>query len=96
MTPVSGGLAVPGMRRLGLVPWNHDGIAAFTVRAGEDVPTYDDWMIRAALVRGAISCKRADLLGRAINRELWMIGYVAKVETDGTARSVLVDIRKSL
>ena len=96
MTPVSGGLAVPGMRRLGSVPWNHDGIAAFTVRAGEDVPTYDDWMIRAALVRGAIACKKADLLSRALNRELWMIGYLAKLEIDVTDRSVVVDIHKSL
>jgi hypothetical protein len=53
-------------------------------------------MIRAALVRGAIACKKVDLLGRALNRELWMIGYLAKLEMDVTDRSVVVDIHKSL
>ncbi len=96
MTPVPGGLAVPGLRRLGSVPWNHDGVSAFIARAGEDVPSYDDWMIRAALVRGAIACKRVDQLGRTLNRELWMIGYLARLEIDVSDRTVVVEVRKSL
>jgi hypothetical protein len=92
---IPGGLAVPGMRRLGSVPWTHDGISAFTIRAGEDVPTYDDWMIRAALVRGAIACKKIGLLGRLLNRELWAIGYLAKLEIDPDDGTVVVDIHKS-
>jgi len=53
-------------------------------------------MIRAALVRGAIACKRVDQLGRTLNRELWMIGYLARLEIDVSDRTVVVEVRKSL
>ncbi|MGA3057796.1 MAG: hypothetical protein ABSE70_07145 [Candidatus Limnocylindrales bacterium] len=64
-----------------------------TVRAGTDVPSFDDLMIRVALVRGALACRQIDGLERALNRELWPLGYVAHLERDLTDRSVvLVDI----
>jgi hypothetical protein len=50
-------------------------------------------MIRVALVRGALACRRIDRLERALNRELWPLGYVAHLKRDLTDRSVvLVDI----
>jgi hypothetical protein len=60
-----------------------------TVHAGTDVPSYDDPMIRAALVRGALACSRIGDLERALNRELWAFGYVARLERNLTDRSVI-------
>jgi hypothetical protein len=47
-------------RRLGPVPWYHDGCHGLAVQAGENVPSFDDQMIRGALARGALSCKRIE------------------------------------
>jgi hypothetical protein len=50
-------------------------------------------MIRVALVRGALACRRTSNLERALNRELWPLGYVARLERDPIDRSaVLVEI----
>jgi hypothetical protein len=70
-------------RRLGPVPWYHDGCRGLAVRACADVPSFDDSMIRGALVRGALTCIRFDALDRALNRELWPLGYVAHLERSG-------------
>lgn len=77
------------IRKLGPVPWNNEGCRTLTVRARRDVPTLDDPMIRAALVRGASTCKRFVSLDRVLNRELWALGYVAHVERDLSDRSVV-------
>jgi hypothetical protein len=62
------------------------------VQAGENVPTFDDQMIRGALARGALACKKIEGLDRALNRELWPLGYVARLEIDQPDRpSVLVE-----
>jgi hypothetical protein len=37
-------------------------------------------MIRGALVRGALACQRLEHLDRALNRELWPLGYLARIE----------------
>jgi hypothetical protein len=93
MPPVSPPRPAPGRRKLGPVPWYQDGCRGLTVRAGTDVPSFDDPMIRVALVRGALACRRIDRLERALNRELWPLGYVAHLKHDMTDRSVvLVDI----
>jgi len=47
-------------------------------------------MIRAALVRGARSCKTIQELERALNRELWQIGYVARIQLDPANRAVVL------
>lgn len=47
-------------------------------------------MIRAALVRGAISCQAVEEIDRALARELWQIGYVANVQADPANRAVLL------
>ena len=47
-------------------------------------------MIRAALVRGAISCQAVEEIDRALARELWQIGYVANVRHDPANRAVLL------
>jgi hypothetical protein len=75
------------------VPWDHDGCSGLAVQARGDVPSFDDAMIRDALVRGATACERLNTLDRAINRELWPLGYVAHLErgvVDGGV--VLVEI----
>jgi hypothetical protein len=60
-----------------------------TVHAGTDVPSFDDPMIRVALVRGALACTRIGDLERALNRELWSLGYVARLEHNLTDRSLV-------
>lgn len=82
-----------GPRKLGPVPWRQSGCRGLTVRAGTDVPSFDDPMIRVALVRGALACRRIGNLERALNRELWPLGYVARLERNPEDRSaVLVEI----
>ena len=82
-----------GNRKLGSVPWDHEGYRGLTVHARQDVPGFDDSMIRAALVRGAMSCEEFAALDRVLNRELWALGYVARLERDLSDRSiVLVEI----
>ena len=90
MTPRSSPTLVPGLRRLGPVSWCHDGHESLSVTAGADVPWFDDTMIRGALVRGALACQSIAFLGRVLNRELWTVGYVARLEPDLTNRSRLL------
>src|SRR5271157_4160077 len=84
-----------GVRRLSSVQWHKDGCQGFAVRARDDVPTYDDGMIRRALLRGSLVCDKVDGLSRAVNRELWAIGYVASVHSDPADRSVVVEVSSS-
>jgi hypothetical protein len=93
MAPETQTPAARAVRRLGLVPWYHDGCKALAVRARAEVPPFDDSMIRGALMRGALACERLAILDRIINRELWPLGYVAHLErsvADGSV--VLVEI----
>src|SRR5450756_1740229 len=90
MTPQSSPTLVPGLRRLGPVSWSHDGHEGLSVIAGSAVPSFDDPMIRGALVRGALACQSIAILGRVLNRELWTVGYVARLEPDLTNRSRLL------
>jgi hypothetical protein len=78
------------MRRVGSVPWYHGGCHRLSARAGADVPTFDDSMLRGALVRGALACQRIEDLDRALNRELWPLGYLARVERSQTDRSIVI------
>jgi hypothetical protein len=80
MPPISQTIAVRAPRKLKPVPWFHDGCSGLTIRARADVPSFDDSMIHGALLRGAASCERLTTLDRAINRELWPLGYVAHLE----------------
>lgn len=92
MTPVSPPRHRCVKRLLSPVPWYHDGCHGLSVRAGENVPAFDDLMIRGALARGAFACQRIQGLDRALNRELWSLGYVARLETDQPDRpTVLVE-----
>ena len=78
-----------GSRKLGPVAWNHDGCRTLAVHARDEVPSFDDSMIRAALVRGALTCRRFAILDRTINRELWALGYLARIDRDAADRSVV-------
>jgi hypothetical protein len=78
-----------GNRKLGSVPWDHQGYRGLTVHARQDVPAFDDSMIRAALLRGARLCEEFAFLDRALNRELWAFGYVARLERDVSDRSIV-------
>jgi len=71
------------------LPWAHGGFKRLAVTIGPDVPAFDDSMIRGALVRAAIACERTEALDRALNRELWPLGYVARVEQSVLDRTVL-------
>jgi hypothetical protein len=83
-------MSTPGVRRLRSVSWCHDGHEGLSVSAGADVPSFDDAMIRGALLRVAQSCHRADALARVLNRELWTLGYVAFLEPDLSDRSKIL------
>jgi hypothetical protein len=88
--------AVVAARRLGAVPWYHDGYHGLSVRVREDVPSFDDPMIRSALIRGAMACDRIAGLDRALSRELWSLGYVARLDVSETGPEiVLVEIASS-
>lgn len=83
-------------RWIAAVPWYTDGYHGLSVRATTDVPPLADQMIRSALVRGALSWRRVDGLDRALNRELWSLGYVARLDAGGIGRgTVLVKIEAS-
>jgi hypothetical protein len=84
--------AGPPPRRLGQVPWSRDGSAGLSILALSSVPPSDDSMIRAAVVRGARSSGTIAELDRSLNRELWQIGYVARLEHDPANPVVLVEI----
>ncbi len=90
MTLNSTPMSTPGVRRLGPVSWCHDGHESLSVTAGADVPWFDDTMIRGALVRGALACQSIAFLGRVLNRELWTLGYVARLEPDLSDHSRLL------
>ena len=80
-------------RRIGAVPWYRDGYHGLSVRAGADVPSFEEPMIRGALVRAALACKRLEDLDRALNRELWSLGYLARIEqSPRDRRLVFVEI----
>jgi hypothetical protein len=88
--------AVLGARRLGAVPWYHDGYHGLSVRVRADVPSFDDPMIRSALIRGAQACQRIEGLDRALSRELWSLGYVARLDVNEMGREIiLVEIANS-
>ena len=91
----SGALTVSSMRRLSPIQWSHDGCPGFDVQVREDVPTFDEGMIRRALLRGSVAWEDVDGLSHAINRQLWQIGYVAEVWSDPVDRSVVVEVSMS-
>jgi hypothetical protein len=81
--------AAVAARRLGAVPWYHDGYHGLSVRVTEDVPTFDDPMIRSALIRAAMACDRIESLDRALSRELWTLGYVARLDVNETGLEII-------
>jgi len=90
----SGALTASETRRLNPVQWNQGGYQGFDVQACEDVPAFDEAMIRTALIRGSLACDNVGWLSHAINRQLWEIGYVARVQSDPVDRSVVVEVCK--
>jgi hypothetical protein len=90
MTPPPAPRSAAGPRRLGPVPWYHNGCRGLSVTAGLDVPSLDDSMIRQALVRGAQTCDSLNALDRALNRELWPLGYIARLEPNMTDGSMVI------
>jgi hypothetical protein len=88
-------MTASGPRRLSPVQWNRDGCHSFDIRTNEDVPVFDDGMIRRALLRGSLISENLRSLATAINRQLWEIGYVARVQSDPVDRSVVVEVSKA-
>lgn len=89
-------LAAPGVRRLGMVPWSQDGLKGIAVEVAGDVPPNDHGMIRRALIRGSLACEDVGGLSRAMNRQLWAIGYFARVKLDPKDGSVVVGVSNPL
>lgn len=76
------------IRRIGVVPWDHDGYERLAIWAREEVPRFDDSILRGALGRCAHLCESLGALDRALNRELWPLGYVALIEAVTTDESI--------
>jgi hypothetical protein len=80
-------------RTLPTIAWACDGRAGLEVHIRRDVPWFDDLMIRSALVRSASACERLVGLDWAIHRELWALGYAARVEPSaGGGATVVVHV----
>ena len=79
------------------MPWEHDGCERLSIWAREEVPTFDDPILRGALGRCAHLFESLGALNRVLNRELWPLGYVALIETitpdDSTAHVVIAGSR---
>jgi hypothetical protein len=95
MMVLSGALTEPGTRRLSPVQWHRDSFHGIDVQAREDVPVFDEGLIRRALLRCSLVSEDVDGLSRAINRQLWLIGYVAQVKSGPVDSSVVVEVSKS-
>jgi hypothetical protein len=95
MMVLSDALTASGTRRLSPVQWNKDGCRGFDVEVRKDVPAFDEGMIRRALLRGSLVCGNVDGLSLALNRKLWAIGYVARVQSDPVDRSIVVEVSMS-
>jgi hypothetical protein len=90
MTPIS---RAGTFRTMPTIHWAFDGRHGLLVRLRSDIPSHDDLMIRSALIRSTARCERLGALDRAINRELWPLGYVAQVDPAvGRGAPVVVDI----
>jgi hypothetical protein len=92
---LSGALMAPGTRRLSPIQWHRDCCHGFDVQVREDVPVFDEGMIRRALLRGSLVSEDVDGLSHAITRQLWLIGYKARIQSDPVAGSVVVQVSKS-
>jgi hypothetical protein len=88
-------LTASGTRQLSRVPWNQDGCHGFDVQAREDVPAFDEGMIRRALLRSSLACEDVAGLTRTINHELWGMGYQALVLSDPVNHLVVVEVSMS-
>jgi hypothetical protein len=95
MMVLSGARAASSTRRLSPVQWHREGCHEFNVHVREDVPVFDEGIIRRALLRGALISEDVDGLSRVITRQLWLIGYVARVQSNLVDRSVVVEVSKS-
>ena len=91
---LSGALVALGTRRLSPIQWHRDCCHGFDVQVREDVPVFDEGMIRRALLRGSLVSDDVDGLSHAVTRQLWLIGYVARVLSDPIAGSVMVQVSK--
>jgi hypothetical protein len=95
MMVLSGALTASGTRRLSPIQWHRDGCHGFDVQVREDVPIFDEGMVRRALLRGSLVSEDVDGLRHAITRQLWLIGYKARVQSDSVDGSVVVQVSKS-
>jgi hypothetical protein len=78
-----------GRRNLAPVPWRRDGCLVLQVSVGTDVPAFDDLMVRDAIARASIAAERLETLERMLNRELWRIGYMARLKFDAQDHSIV-------
>jgi hypothetical protein len=88
MLPHSGSGPSAAIRRIGIMPWNHDGFEQLSIWARGEVPRFDDPILRGALGRCARLCESLGALDRALNREPWPLGYVALIEAAAAEESI--------
>ena len=82
-----------GRRSLAPVPWHRDGCDVLHVGVDGGVPRFEEPMVRDAVARASLECERVDGLERMLNRELWRIGYVSRIERDpGDGSIVRVEV----
>ncbi len=83
------------IRPLSPVQWNREGRRDIVVRARGDVPTYDDGMIRRALLRASLLAEDVAALKHAIACEIFEIGYSARMRADSPDGSFVVEVSRS-
>ena len=83
------------IRPLSPVQWNRADRRGIVVQACGDVPTYDDGMIRRALLRASLIAGDVAALKRAIACEIFEIGYSARLQADTPDGSLLVEVSRS-
>jgi hypothetical protein len=85
----------PCLRSITPVQWNREGRHNIVVRACGDVPTYDDGMIRRALLRASLLAEDVAALKHAIACEIFELGYSARMRADTPDGFLVVEVSRS-
>jgi hypothetical protein len=82
-------LGAPGHRALSPFQWNREGRRTVSIEVCAGIPTYDDGMIRRALLRASLLAQNTVELRHAINREMFEIGFSARTRSEGDGALVV-------
>jgi hypothetical protein len=81
------------VRRLSSFQWNRDGRRDIAIEVCEDVPVYDEGMVRRAILRASLLALNAAELRHGIIREMFEIGLSARMRADSDG-SLVVEVSR--